>query len=423
MRLMLFIAKMQCSFVILQSGKAYLQQHGQKAVLHYLRNNVTIHQVCFFRVFSQAHFRGGRAPSTQSSTHTQQIRSSQRSTLRSDSVSHLEHLHQKREFLRGRCFSSSSQWGSMSQNSRVCQCCRKRKLSHWHTCLSGPGGGFQVMVYSFSKIPNGQQRTITKLVLRPRQVWFSLISFRILQSSWEESLNSRLSRLWRLSHLCQVQSLFRTSQHNPVAVKALKQFIVVIVFTKSVIQCDGHWGLLKPQEQVTREPSAPTQVSPLYNHQSHGTVESLRRLYKVKRDQSGIGRLHWEFTQTRMVHFLHWPDQRASYLTSRYLITEWSGQMARHHTRRCSTNLKKSPTVQFGERVLAHSQSQPPAKKLQTRASPQKSYACVVRQGCHRWPCALVSRRDGQVLKARTIARLGQRRASSTSQSSRSSKL
>ena len=60
---------------------------------------------------------------------------------------------------------------------------------------------------------------------------------------------------------------------NQVAIKTLKKFIAVNGFTKSVLQCDGHSGLLALQEQVGHEMSLPTQIRPLYSHQSQGTVE------------------------------------------------------------------------------------------------------------------------------------------------------
>ena len=64
---------------------------------------------------------------------------------------------------------------------------------------------------------------------------------------------------------------------NQVAIKALKKFIAVHGFTKSVLQSDGHSGLLALPEQVGREMSLPTQVSPPYSHQSQGAVERLHK--------------------------------------------------------------------------------------------------------------------------------------------------
>ena len=64
---------------------------------------------------------------------------------------------------------------------------------------------------------------------------------------------------------------------NQVAIKALKKLIVVNSFTVSVLQCDGHSGLLALQEQVGRDMSLPIQVSPPYSHQSLGTVERFHK--------------------------------------------------------------------------------------------------------------------------------------------------
>ena len=64
---------------------------------------------------------------------------------------------------------------------------------------------------------------------------------------------------------------------NQVGVKALKQFIMVNRFPHSVLQCDGHSGLMKLQDQVGKDLSLPTQISPPYSHQSQGTVERFHK--------------------------------------------------------------------------------------------------------------------------------------------------
>ena len=64
---------------------------------------------------------------------------------------------------------------------------------------------------------------------------------------------------------------------NQVGIKALKQFIMVNGFTHSVLQCDGHSGLMKLQDQVGKDLSLPTQISPPYSHQSQGTVERFHK--------------------------------------------------------------------------------------------------------------------------------------------------
>ena len=66
---------------------------------------------------------------------------------------------------------------------------------------------------------------------------------------------------------------------NQIAVEALKKFIAINGFTQSVLQRDGRSGLLAFQEQVGREMSLPTQVSPPYSHQSQVTVERLHNTF------------------------------------------------------------------------------------------------------------------------------------------------
>ena len=80
---------------------------------------------------------------------------------------------------------------------------------------------------------------------------------------------------------------------NQVGVKALKQFIMVNGFTHSVLQCDGHSGLMKLQDQVGKDLSLPTQISPPNSHQSQGTVERFHnlRLFVVKSGQSNLDSL------------------------------------------------------------------------------------------------------------------------------------
>ena len=89
---------------------------------------------------------------------------------------------------------------------------------------------------------------------------------------------------------------------NQVTIKALKKFVAVNGSTKSVLQCDGHSGLLALQEQVGCDMSLPTQISPPYSHQSQGTVDRLRKtLYGQVRamriglaDQLGLHSEHVE---------------------------------------------------------------------------------------------------------------------------------
>ena len=191
---------------------------------------------------------------------------------------------------------------------------------------------------------------------------------------------------------------------NPVAIKALKQFIVVNSFTKSVIQCDGHSGLLRLQEQVGREMSLPTQVWPSYCHQCQGIVERFRKtLYgQVRAIRIGLAdqlRIHAYQVDGSLLPWIINMQLMRSTTTS-------SGQMAEPHTRWSSISTQNHPLaiVHFGERVPAPIQSQPPAQKLQIRSSPQKSLTLWLGKdivpGMH-----IVSPSDGQVRKTRTITR------------------
>ena len=92
---------------------------------------------------------------------------------------------------------------------------------------------------------------------------------------------------------------------NKVAIKALKKFIAINGFAKSVLQSDGYSGLLQLQEQVGCEMSLPTQVSPPYSHQSQGTAKSFHKaLYgQVRAIRIGLAIIS-EFSRTKWkVHF------------------------------------------------------------------------------------------------------------------------
>ena len=163
---------------------------------------------------------------------------------------------------------------------------------------------------------------------------------------------------------------------NPVALKALKQLIAVNGFTKSVIRCDGHWSSQSSLEQVGREMSLLTQVSPQYSHQGQGTVETFRKTLYDQVRAIRIGLADQLGTHSDQVE--------GSLLPCLF-----------------NTQLIRSPIVHFGERVLAHMQSQPPSHELQIRSSPQKSFSLWF--GKDVITCMhIVS--DGQVLKTRTIA-------------------
>ena len=71
--------------------------------------------------------------------------------------------------------------------------------------------------------------------------------------------------------------MFQILSANQVGINALKQFIMVNGFTHSVLQWDGHSCLMKLQDQVGKDLSLPTQISPPYSHQSQGTVERFHK--------------------------------------------------------------------------------------------------------------------------------------------------
>ena len=96
-----------------------------------------------------------------------------------------------------------------------------------------------------------------------------------------------------------------------------------------------------------------------------------------------------------------WIIQHATFQINRYLVRS-DGKTS---FEKVFKKPQRSPIVHFGERVLAHIQSQPPAQKLQIRASPQKSFGLWLGKdvitGMH-----IVTLMDGQILKTRTITRL-----------------
>ena len=125
---------------------------------------------------------------------------------------------------------------------------------------------------------------------------------------------------------------------NQVAIKALKKFIAVDGFTKSVLQCDGHSGLRALQEQVGQEMSLPTQISPPYSHQSQGTVERFHKtLYgQVRAIKIGLADNLNVDADHLDAAFMPWIIQHATFQINR----SWSDQMGRPHLRRYSRSLR-----------------------------------------------------------------------------------
>ena len=189
---------------------------------------------------------------------------------------------------------------------------------------------------------------------------------------------------------------------NQVGIKALKQFIMVNGFTHSVLQCDGHSGLMKLRDQVGKDLSLPTQISPPYSHQSQGTVERFHKtLYgQVRAIKLGLAAhlgIHPDSTAARL---MPWIISYAVFTINRYLIR----QDGKTSYERVFNKAHSGPLVHFGERVLAHHQATPPAQKLHLRAQPQKHYSlwlgkCVI-TGMH------IVAHEGQILKTRTVTRL-----------------
>ena len=149
--------------------------------------------------------------------------------------------------------------------------------------------------------------------------------------------------------------------------------------------------------------SLPTQISPPYSHQSQGTVERFHKtLYgQVRAIRIGLAD-HLNINADHLdVAFMPWILQHASFQINRYLVRS-DGKTS---LEKVFKKPQRSPLVHFGERVLAHIQSQPPAQKLQIRASPQKSFGLWLGKdvitGMH-----IVTLMDGQILKTRTITRL-----------------
>ena len=98
---------------------------------------------------------------------------------------------------------------------------------------------------------------------------------------------------------------------------------------------------------------------------------------------------------------LPWIVQHAAYQINRCLVRS-DGKTSYE---KVFNKSQKSPIVHFGKRVLAHTQSQPPAQGLQIRGTPQTSSALWIGKdvimGMH-----IVSLSDGQALKTRAITRL-----------------
>ena len=163
---------------------------------------------------------------------------------------------------------------------------------------------------------------------------------------------------------------------NQVAVKALKQFIVVNGFTHSVLQCDDHSGLMKLQDQVDKDLSLPTQISPPYSHQSQGTFERFHKtLYgQARAIKLGLAAHLGIHPDSVAACFMPWIIQDAVFTIIQNLIC----QDGKTSYERAFNKAHSGLLVYFRERVLVHVQATPPSQKLHLRAQPQKHYSLLI---------------------------------------------
>ena len=275
---------------------------------YFTTSSVTIiHQGWLFKV-PQRFTSGmnGRILSTHSLIHNQQIRSLQRST--SKSTQNLGYGPQQKKT---KMFTSRSSASSMSQSNRFTQCNRKEAHSlthmpfrplcpvcqratgqqHYHKGRSQKIQSVIQLDHSFYEIP-GENETL------------KVLTFAETVTSMSEAV------------------IVPDLSVNQVAVKALKQLVAVNNFTKSVLQCDCHSGLLSHQEQVARDCSLPTQVSPPCSHQSQGTIERFRKTLYGEVRAISIGLADHLGIRSDQVEgsFMRWITQHAAYQINRYLV-------------------------------------------------------------------------------------------------------
>ena len=175
----------------------------------------------------------------------------------------------------------------------------------------------------------------TNISLRRNQVWFSWIipSTRFL-------VPLRISRFLpslRPPHQCVVLSLFQISQQIRLESKLSSRFIMVNGFTHSVLQCDGHSGLMKLQDQVGKDLHCPLKSVPHIHIKVRELLKGFTRLFMVRSGQSNLDSLlilEFILTQQQLVschglfNMLSSPSTETSFV-----------RMARHHTSGCSTRL------------------------------------------------------------------------------------
>ena len=95
-------------------------------------------------------------------------------------------------------------------------------------------------------------------------------------------------------------------------------------FTHSVLQCDGHSGLMKLQDQAGKDLSLPVQISPPYSRQSPGTVASFHKTLcgQVRAIQLGLAAHLGIHADSIAARLMPWIIQHAVFTINRYLIPQ-----------------------------------------------------------------------------------------------------
>ena len=339
-----------------------------------VKNNFGLLQesLLFFRFgcsrVSQRLTSGMGNPSTLNSTHRQQIRSLQRSNLRSiQNFVWACHQEKKKTFyFRKLIRRNVSKLSSLSV-------LRRRKRSHWHTC--GMWHALQVIVSL-----NCSRKTSEAIQL-------DHVKNKVHGETTNLKIPTFVETVTSMSGAVIVPDL----SANPVAVKAFKQFQFIAVndskslsFNVMVIQVfsnvkiklveNCHFLLKSVHRTVTKVKAR---------------LRDLTIFCMVMWDPSGLDlQIIWE-----LIQMSRW---------SRWFISTLDGatcSIAKPLTRRCSIIRRRSHSS-----FIAHVQSQSPAPKLQIRrAPPQKSYALRLGEDVITG-IRIVSPSDGQVPK--TIAGL-----------------
>ena len=326
---MLFI-KMEFSFICFRVEKQVFSSMVKEQ--YFTTSRVTtIHQGWSFRVFSRVHVWNGRIPNALSSTHSQRIRSESCLCVSAEEDD-VSLLRKGSTFIDSLLFCT---WCS--------ECQRSKGQQHYHKGRSQKVQSVIQLDLSFYKIP-GENENLKVLTC-------------------VETVTS-ISGAVIVPHL----------SVNQVAVKALKQFIAVNGFTKSVLPCDGRSGLLNLQEQAARDLSLSTQVSPPYPHQSQGAVE-----------RSHNNTLHGQVRAIRIgpadhlgVHsdqvegsFVPWIIQLVVYQMNKYLVRS-DGQTSYEKMFKETSQATHCP---FWRACSCSHSVTTTSQKLYIRASPRKSDA------------------------------------------------